>query len=163
MAKPTFIIVTGPGGEEMNALVPKSCISQALDDAELTPTEKEQLKTAIGAVRSQVSASSDTLQKRRAKVNAQIKRLENEKSELSVGSADFSNFYRQFIPAISRCPEAAAATAQAHTAIQPAVREAVELDYKILLAKTQEGILLQRIEDTQSALGALDKASHAIS
>jgi hypothetical protein len=163
----TFIIEKGPGGQEFAAsqaqakAISESCTKAAL--AGLTPTDKSQLKTAIEKVKGQVSEAGDALRTRRSKVTNQLTILAEEKNEIDASSENFAKFYRLFSPAIKKCPEAAETAAASHTAIQPVVRQSLELEYKMLLARTQEGILLQRIEATQAALASLDRAAFAIS
>lgn len=165
--RPTVTVDQGPGRQEFQVTldqakeISSSCTKAAL--AGLNPTERSQLRAAIERIKGQVSAAGDALRTRRSKVSAQLQRLQARKDAVDADSDAFSNFYRLMAPAISTCAEAAETAAIAHTAIQPVVRTSVELNYKILLAKTQEGLILQRIELVQAALASLDRAALAVS
>ena len=165
--KPTFTVVEGPGGEEFQATlaqskeISNSCIKAALTG--LTFEQKSQLKQAIEKLKDLVGQAGDGLRARQSKVHTQLQRLQKQKDASDASGMVYSDFYRLFSPAIAVCPDAATTAASSHTAVQPVVRESVELSYKILLAQTQEGLLIQRMKLVQDALASLDRASYAIS
>lgn len=163
----------GPGAEELAATltqaksITESCTKAALDRSNngkgLSADQRTQLRSALREIKAQVSTAGDALRLRRSKVRKQLTRLQAEKAGVDANSASFSNYYRLMSPAIAVCPEAADTAAVIHGAIQPVVRQSTELNYKILLAQTQEGLLLQRINLVQAALAALDRAEYSIS
>ena len=167
MGKPEFIIKQGPASGEMavtsdQALkIAKSCTAVALKA--LTPDERQQLLQAIADIRKQVAAAQDKLTARLSKVNAQVSRLQEQYAAVRADDDAFSNFYRQMSPAIAGCAEAAEATVFVHAAIQPVTRQAVELDYQILLAKTQSVRVRERMARNQNALNYLDRVTIAVS
>ncbi len=161
MPKASITVASGIADGELSPtvaqlkVVDESCIKSRIKL--LGPPEKSQLRSIIADLKGTIVSASDLLKGRQGRIRAQIVRLQDELDSLDSGQNTLSDFYRLMSDAIGSCSEAEQAATKIKKSSDRVLQQANELNYRIAIAKIQEGRLNGQIQDTNSTLGVLDR------
>ncbi len=166
MPKPLIVVESGVANGELS---PTKSQLDVIADSSLSAqikllglAEKAQLKSIIGELRNDIVSASDMLKSRQGRIRSQIKRLQDDLAGLNTGQDTIGNFYRLMASAIASSEEAEQAATRIKKSSDRVLQQANELNYRIAIARIQEGRLNGQIQDTNSTLGVLDRINLVI-
>jgi hypothetical protein len=144
--------------------IQSSCIANALTGINgLSNAEKDQLRTEVAALQSNLSTAIDLVKKRRARMSLQKKRLADERALIGESQSNFSKFYAVAARAVANCDVAAKAAQDAKSGVDMVFSKETEIKYREGLLSSLETKLNGTLTELESAMDVLDTMVLAIS
>jgi len=149
---------------EQRLAVASSCIANALTGINgLSNAEKDQLRTEVAALQTNLSKAIDIVKKKRSRMSIQKDRLAEERKEIGESKSNFSKFYAVAAKAVANCEDAAKAAQDAKSGVDMVFSRETEIKYREGLLSILDAKLVGTLNELQTTMDTLDKMVLAIS